>query len=132
MNNVSPETRDVAQVFLEKSVITPAQLALIRRRQQMLSIPDYKAILDLNLASETETIQTLADINSMDFQDLTNYQIPKEIKDTIPLETILHYRIIPVSQASNGTLTVAISEILSLNDTGALRLQLNKRINFVL
>ena len=132
MNNVSPETRDVAQVFLEKSVITPAQLALIRRRQQMLNIPDYKAILDLNLASETETIQTLADINSMDFQDLTNYQIPKEIKDTIPLETILHYRIIPVSQASNGTLTVAISEILSLNDTGALRLQLNKRINFVL
>ncbi|MBO4715448.1 MAG: type II/IV secretion system protein [Verrucomicrobia bacterium] len=132
MNNVTPETRDVAQVFLEKSVITPAQLALIRRRQQMLSIPDYKAILDLNLASETETIQTLADINSMDFQDLTNYQIPKEIKDTIPLETILHYRIIPVSQASNGTLTVAISEILSLNDTGALRLQLNKRINFIL
>ena len=132
MNNVIPETRDVAQVFLEKSVITPAQLALIRRRQQMLNIPDYKAILDLNLASETETIQTLADINSMDFQDLTNYQIPKEIKDTIPLETILHYRIIPVSQASNGTLTVAISEILSLNDTGALRLQLNKRINFVL
>ncbi|MBR5604822.1 MAG: type II/IV secretion system protein [Verrucomicrobia bacterium] len=132
MNNVTPETRDVAQVFLEKSVITPAQLALIRRRQQMLNIPDYKAILDLNLASETETIQTLADINSMDFQDLTNYQIPKEIKDTIPLETILHYRIIPVSQASNGTLTVAISEILSLNDTGALRLQLNKRINFVL
>ncbi len=132
MNNATPETRDVAQVFLEKSVITPAQLALIRRRQQMLNIPDYKAILDLNLASETETIQTLADLNSMDFQDLTNYQIPKEIKDTIPLETILHYRIIPVSQASNGTLTVAISEILSLNDTGALRLQLNKRINFVL
>ena len=41
MNNVSPETRDVAQVFLEKSIITPAQLALIRRRQQMLNIPDY-------------------------------------------------------------------------------------------
>ena len=132
MNNISPETHDVAQVFLEKSIITPAQFTLIRRRQRMLNIPDYKAILDLNLASETETIQTLADLHSMDFQDLTNYQIPKEIKDTIPLETILHYRIIPVSQASNGTLTVAISEVLSLNDTGALRLQLNKRINFVL
>ena len=64
MNNVTPETRDVAQVFLEKSVITPAQLALIRRRQQMLNIPDYKAILDLNLASETETIQTLAETSA--------------------------------------------------------------------
>lgn len=132
MNNLGLETKDVAQTFLENGTISESQLALIRRRQQLLNISDYKAILDLNLASEVETIQTLAKISGLDYVDLTNQQIPKEVQDCIPLETLLHYHILPIEQDTDGTIKVVSSDVLSLNERGALRLQVNKRLQFAL
>lgn len=132
MEGFGVEGKDVAQVLLERNVLTAAQYAIVRRRQKMLGISDHRAILDLNLVSELDTMKTLAELSGMEFVDLTQVQIPKEILNTISLETLLHYRILPIAQTEDGTLTVVSSEILSLNETGALRLLANKRIHFVL
>ena len=132
MEGLGLEGKDVAQVLLERNVLTPAQYGTVRRRQKMLGISDHKAILDLNLVSELDTMKTLAELSGMEFVDLTQIEIPKEILNIISLETLLHYRILPIAQTEDGALTVVSSEILSLNETGALRLLANKRIHFVL
>ncbi len=132
MNSFGTESNDVAKLFLEKGILTEFQYSLVRRRQKTFHISDHKAILDLNLISEVETLKALAELKGIEFIDLTNVQIPKEIRDCIPLETLLHYRILPIGISPDGNLIIASSEILTLNEIGTLRLQVNKRIHNVL
>ena len=80
MNSFGTESNDVAKLFLEKGILTEFQYSLVRRRQKTFHISDHKAILDLNLISEVETLKALAELKGIEFIDLTNVQIPKEIQ----------------------------------------------------
>jgi type IV pilus assembly protein PilB len=130
---MTPETnkKDVADLLLEKGKITEKQLELARRRQARLHMPQHRAIVDLNYASEEETYRALATLNNLEFIDLGTVELNKATLGLVPVKLVLHYRIIPLSQ-TGGLLTLAISEPPPLNEQGNLRLLLGKRLKMVI
>ena len=55
MNGVAGTVqKEVGDVLLEQGKLTPQQLEQVRRRQRRLDIPQHRAIVDLNFASEEE------------------------------------------------------------------------------
>ena len=129
---MKPETKkDVGDLLLEQGKITAKHLELARRRQARLNLPQHRAIVDLNYASEEETYRALAILNHLDFLDLTAVELGKSILQQVPVKLVLHYRIIPISLTS-GLLTLAISEPPPLNEQGNLRLLLGKRLRLVI
>lgn len=123
--------KDVADLLLERGKITATQLELVRRRQTRLRLPQHRAVIDLNYASEEETHRALAVLNNLEFIDLASVELTKAVLDLVPVKLVLHYRIIPLSQ-ENGLLTLAISEPPPLNEQGNLRLLLGKRLKLVI
>ncbi len=123
--------KDVGELLLEQSKITEKHLELARRRQTRLNIPQHRAIVDLNYASEEDTYRALATLNHMEFMDLTSVELGKSILQQVPVKLVLHYRIIPIC-LTNGVLTLALSEPPPLNEQGNLRLLLGKRLKLVI
>jgi len=125
--NPEPLKKDVGDLLLEKGILSEKHLELARRRQARLRIPQHRAIVDLNYASEEETYRALAVLNHLDFVDPTVLGLTKEILSLVPVKLVLHYRLVPITQ-EEGLLSVACSEPLSLSDQGNLRLLLSKRL----
>lgn len=131
--NLKPEaTRsDVGDLLLERGIISEKNLNLARRRQERLKIPQHRAIVDLNYASEEDTYRSLAVISHLDFVDLSKTDISDAVLGLVPVKLALHYRVIPLALEA-GLLTLAVAEPPPLNDQGNLRLLLGKRLKFVI
>ncbi len=123
--------REVGDLLLELGKLTDKQLELVRRRQTRLQIPQHRAIVDLNYCSEEDTYRALANLNHLEFIDLSTSDIAEDALKDVPVKLVLHYRIIPVALEA-GLLTLAISELPPLNEQGNLRLLLGKRLKFVI
>lgn len=123
--------REIGDLLFERGQITEKQLELARRRQERLHIPQHKAIIDLNLASEEAVYRALAELNHLSYQDVSDSAPAKNVLDAVPVKLIFHYRMFPVS-LENDVLTIAVAEPLQPLEQGNLRLQLGKRIRFVL
>ncbi len=123
--------KEVGDLLLASGKISEKHLELARRRQSRLNIPQHRAIVDLNYASEEDTYRALATLNHLDFVDLTALDLDKSILGLVPVKLVLHYRIIPVAH-QGGLLTLAISEPPPLNEQGNLRLLLGKRLKLVI
>jgi type II secretory ATPase GspE/PulE/Tfp pilus assembly ATPase PilB-like protein len=121
------QTRDVGDVLVENGRITAKQLELARRRQVRQQVPLHRAVVDLSFASEEETHRALAEVNGMEFVDLTKVTVPREVLDMVPVKIALHFRFIPVSLES-AQLTLAFTEPPVLSDLGNLRLLLGTRL----
>ena len=128
---VSNQIRDIGEVLLTQNVITEEQLQMIRSHQAKNAIATHRLILDLNLASEKDTLENLAKIHSVDFKDLRGFVIPQKILDTIPLKLIFHYRFIPLELAPD-TVTLAYGDLPSSLEIANLRLLLKRDIRFAL
>jgi len=123
-----PEVGDLLQA---QGKITPQQLDQIRRRQRRLNLPQHRAIVDLNFASEEDTWRALAQANGLDFVDPVAIDPKKETLDLVALKVIFHYRLIPLEKHED-LLTLAFSEPPRQMELGNLRLVLGKRIKVVL
>ncbi|HPU56422.1 MAG TPA: ATPase, T2SS/T4P/T4SS family, partial [Verrucomicrobiota bacterium] len=125
------ERKEVAELLLERGKLTPLQFEQVRRRQERLGIPQHRAIVDLNFASEEDTWRALAETGRYEFVDPTALNITRETLDLVPLKVIFHYHLLPI--AVNGdTLTLAFSEPPRQMEEGNLRLILGKRFRTVL
>lgn len=127
MGPEAKNVRDVGDILLDRGRIAPKQLDLARRRQSRQQVPLHRAIVDLNFASEEDTHSALAEVNGMEFVDVTKVSVSKELLDTVPVKIALHFRFVPVALES-GQLTIAFSEPPVLSDLGNLRLLLGKRL----
>jgi type II secretory ATPase GspE/PulE/Tfp pilus assembly ATPase PilB-like protein len=127
MSNGTKITRDVGDILLQAGRINAKQLDLARRRQSRQQVPLHRSVVDLNFASEEDTHRALAQVNGMDFVDLSQTTVPKEVLDMVPVKIALHFRFVPVA-LENGQLTVAFSEPPVLSDLGNLRLLLGTRL----
>lgn len=124
---VDSDPKDTGDLLLAQGKLTEQQLEQARRRQNRLEIPQHRAIVDLNFASEEDAYRALAEVKSLDFIDLENLELDATLLQSIPLKPVLHYRVIPIS-FENGWLFLAVAEPLSLTDEGHLRLLLGKRL----
>jgi len=123
--------REVGDVLLEQGKLTPQQLDQVRRRQRRLDIPQHRAIVDLNFASEEDTWRALAAVNNFDFVDPLALEVNRATLELVPMKFIFHYHMVPVG-VEDDSLTLAFSEPPRQMEHGNLRLLLGKRFKTVL
>jgi general secretion pathway protein E/type IV pilus assembly protein PilB len=126
-----PADREVGELLLESGLLTAAQLDQVRRRQKRLDLPQHRAIVDLNFASEQETWQALAKARHLEFVDPTALDLKRETLDLVPIKFVFHYRMLPVG-LEDDCIQLAFSEPPRQMDLGNLRLLLGKRFTVVL
>jgi type II secretory ATPase GspE/PulE/Tfp pilus assembly ATPase PilB-like protein len=122
---------EAGDLLLAENKITAQQLDQVRRRQRRLNLPQHRAIVDLNFASEEDTWRALAQANKLEFVDPVALDTKKETLDLVPLKVIFHYHLIPIGK-QDEVLTLAFSEPPRQMEQGNLRLLLGKRFKVVL
>lgn len=123
--------KEPGDLLLEQGKITEGQLDQVRRRQRRLNLPQYRAIVDLNFASEEDTWRALAQANNLEFVDPLALELKRETLELVPIKFIFHYRLLPLG-AEDDCLTLAFSEPPRQMEQGNLRLVLGKRLKIVL
>lgn len=123
--------KDTADLLLEQGKLSPAQLEQVKRRQKRLNLPQHRAVVDLNFASEEDTWRALADANRLRYVDPTTLDLKREILDSVPMKIIFHYHVIPIG-VEDDCPVLAFSEPLRQMEEGNLRLLLGKRFKVVL
>jgi len=123
--------KEVGEVLVAQGKLTEAQLEQARRRQRRLNLPQHRAIVDLNCASEEDTWRALAEVNGMEFVDPSALDLKRETLELVPLKVIFHYHMLPIGGDAESV-TLAFSEPPGQMEQGNLRLLLNKRSKIVL
>lgn len=123
--------KEAGDFLLESGKLTEQQLEQVRRRQQRLSLPQYRAIVDLNFASEEDTWRALAQANNLEFVDLVALELKREMLELVPIKIIFHYRLLPLG-IEEDCLILAFSEPPRQMEQGNLRLLLGKRFRVML
>src|SRR6184192_3469626 len=88
--------REAGDRLLEQGKLTAQQLEQVRRRQQRLNLPQHRAIVDLNFASEEDTWRALAEVNHLEFVDPVALDLNRETLELIPIKFIFHYHLLPI------------------------------------
>jgi general secretion pathway protein E/type IV pilus assembly protein PilB len=123
--------KEPGELLRDLGKINEQQLEQIRRRQRRLNLPQHRAILDLNFASEEDTWRALATANHLEFVDPVTLDPKRETLELVPLKFIFHYHLLPLGLEDDG-LILAFSEPPRQMEQGNLRLLLGKRFKIVL
>jgi general secretion pathway protein E/type IV pilus assembly protein PilB len=123
--------KEPGELLRDRGKITEQQLEQVRRRQRRLNVPQHRAILDLNFASEEDTWRALATANHLEFVDPVVLDPKRETLELVPLKFIFHYHLLPLGVEDDGLL-LAFSEPPRQMEQGNLRLLLGKRFKIVL
>ena len=129
--NQDAAPKEVGDLLLEQGKLTEQQLEQVRRRQRRLGLPQHRAIVDLNFASEEDTWRALAAANHTDFTDPVALDLKRETLELVPIKFIFHYHLLPLGLEAD-CLTLAFSEPPTQMEQGNLRLLLSKRFKIVL
>ena len=73
--------REVGELLVAQGKLTAPQLEQARRRQKRLNLPQHRAIVDLNFASEEDTWRALAEVNHFEFVDPAARDLKPEPED---------------------------------------------------
>jgi general secretion pathway protein E/type IV pilus assembly protein PilB len=132
VNGVSASAgKEPGDLLLEAGKITEQQLEQVRRRQHRLNLPQHRALVDLNLASEEDAWRALAKAHGLEFVDPLVLDIKRETLELVPIKLLFHYRLLPLGTEEDG-LVLAVSEPPRPMEQGNLRLLLGKRFRLVL
>jgi type II secretory ATPase GspE/PulE/Tfp pilus assembly ATPase PilB-like protein len=123
--------KETGELLLGQGKLTEQQLEQVRRRQRRLNLPQHRAIVDLNFASEEDTWRALAAAHNLEFVDPVVIDPPRNLLEQVPIKFIFHYHLLPVG-IEGDTLVLAFSEPPSQMYQGNLRLLLGKRFRAVL
>src|SRR5215471_13404336 len=123
--------KEAGDLLLEQGKLTEQQLEQVRRRQRRLNLPQHRAIVDLNFASEEDTWRALAAVNHLEFVDPITLDLKRSLLEQVPIKFIFHYHLLPVAVEHN-LLTLAFSEPPRPMEQGNLKLVLGKPFRIVL
>jgi type II secretory ATPase GspE/PulE/Tfp pilus assembly ATPase PilB-like protein len=123
--------REVGELLVAQGKLTAPQLEQARRRQKRLNLPQHRAIVDLNFASEEDTWRALAEVSRLEFVDPSALELKKETLQLVPMKLIFHHHMLPIAGDAES-LTLAFSEPPRQMELGNLRLLLNQRFQIVL
>ncbi len=123
--------KDTADLLHDQGKLTEQQVEQVRRRQRRLNLPQHRAIIDLNFASEEDTWRALAAAHNLEFVDPVGLDPKRELLEQIPIKFIFHYHLLPVGLEGDSVI-LAFSEPPRQMEQGNLRLVLGKRFRAVL
>ena len=96
-------------------MVTPEQVA--QARQEAADSEEFVDTVDIlkkkGIVQEQELLAMLAQQYGMELLDLSHYDIPQEVIDSMSGDIALHYRVVPVMKHDN-LLTIAMSELDTL------------------
>ncbi|HEY5911873.1 MAG TPA: GspE/PulE family protein [Verrucomicrobiae bacterium] len=124
-------SKEPGDFLLEQGKINSQQLEQVHRRQRRLNLPQHRAIVDLNFASEEDTWRALARASNLEFVDPIALDLKRETLELVPIKFIFHYNLLPVG-LEDDSVTLAFSEPPRQMELGNLRLVLGKRFKIVL
>ena len=122
MDKETPQ-KEVGDLLLEEGTLTEKQLEQVRRRQRRLDVPQHRAVLELNYASEESTYRALATLNHLEFVEPENVRLNTQLLEVVPVKLVFHYHMVPLA-LDGELLSVAFSEPLKQMEQGNLRLLL--------
>src|ERR1041385_1878815 len=116
--------KEVGDLLREQGKLTEQQLEQVRRRQRRLNLPQHRAVVDLNFASEEDTWRALAEVSSLEYVDPIALDLKRETLELVPIKFVFHYHMLPVG-TEGDVVTLAFSEPPRQMEQGNLRLLLN-------
>jgi type II secretory ATPase GspE/PulE/Tfp pilus assembly ATPase PilB-like protein len=120
-----------AMLLFQQGKLDARELEQVRRRQDRLGVPQHRAVIDLNYATEEDTWRALAETLNCEFIDLTVRAPDPDALKAVPVKFIFHYHMVPCA-LEGELLTIAFSEQPRPMELGNLRLLLNRRIKVAL
>src|SRR5436309_15482301 len=94
--NLDMAQKEAGDLLLEQGKITEQQLEQVRRRQKRLNLPQHRAVVDLNFASEEDAWRALAKANGVPFVDPLALDLKRETLELVPIKLLFHYHLLPV------------------------------------
>lgn len=122
---------DAADMLLARGLLTEEGLEKVRSNQVRRKISCARAVLELGLAGEEDTIRALAESEHLEYLDLENYQPSDKLLRSVPVKLVFHYQLLPI-RVDDDQITLAFSDVPSSIELGNLRLILGKRIQVAL
>jgi len=122
---------DVADMLLAHGLLTEEGLEKARSLQLRRKMSCARAILELGLAGEEDTIRALAESEHLEYLELEDYQPSDKLLKSVPVKLVFHYQLLPV-RVEDDQITLAFSDLPSSIELGNLRLILGKRIQVAL
>jgi type II secretory ATPase GspE/PulE/Tfp pilus assembly ATPase PilB-like protein len=122
---------EVGEILFQQGKLTAAQLEQVRRRQRRLKLPQHRAVVDLNFASEEDTWRALAEVSQLEYVDPVALQLKRETLELVPIKFLFHYHMLPIG-IEGDLVTLAFSEPPRQIEEGNLRLLLNRRFKIAL
>src|SRR5688572_3490545 len=101
--------RRLGEMLIDDAIITRADLDMALKQQNETGVSLGRLLIDLGKASEWEVAATLGKQLNVPFITLSHYEIDPEVLESIPLELVQKYRIVPVDKTSD-TLTIALAD----------------------
>ena len=96
MTNPGPTAKEVGEVLLAQGKLTAPQLEQVRRRQRRLNLPQHRAVVDLNFASEEDTWRALAEVSNLEYVDPIALDLKRETLELVPIKFVFHYHMLPL------------------------------------
>jgi type II secretory ATPase GspE/PulE/Tfp pilus assembly ATPase PilB-like protein len=122
----------LGQVLVEKKIITPEQLELALKKQKESGEPLGIALLKLGFVDEENYfLPIVASQLGVDFVNLSQIEISKEVINKIPAKIATYYKLIPID-FSNGVLTIATASPLDVNIIDGVSLVVKEKIKTAL
>ncbi len=120
-----------AMLLFQQGKLDARELEQVRRRQDRLGVPQHRAVIDLNYATEEDTWRALAETLNCEFIDLTVRAPDPDALKAVPVKFIFHDHLVPCA-LEGELLTIDFSEQPRPMELGNLRLLLNRRIKVAL
>ena len=114
-------------------MVTPEQVA--QARQEAADSEEFVDAVDIlkkkGIVQEQELLAMLAQQYGMELLDLSHYDIPQEVIDSMSGDIALHYRVVPVMKHDN-LLTIAMSDPTDMETLDTLRYLLGGDVDAVI
>ncbi len=112
-------TRQLADVLLDRGLISPGDLARAQSEQQRSGKSLGRVLIELGLFSEADLVAALANHLGLEFVDLSDTAVDTAAAALVPQALARRYCVLPIALQPTGALVVAMSDpanVVALDD----------------
>ena len=102
---------EIGDLLIRRGLITVEQCE--NARLQANGKRFDRSLIEMGLVSEEDTLKAFAEELGMQFVDLSNFQVDRDLVSRFPTSTIFRHSLLPLSE-SNGRVEVATSDPFDL------------------
>ena len=99
----------LGDLLIEEQIICQEDLEMALHQQAQTGLSLGRILIDMGKASEWEVAATLGKQLNVPFITLSQYEIDPEVLESIPVDLVEKYKIVPVDKTGD-TLTIALSD----------------------